>query len=213
MEAAMALDAYDHVYSPGAPGAPTLAMLHGSGGDKEGFAALAARLAPQAGVLALDGDVFEGNARRFFRRRAEGVYDMDDLMTRAARLGAFLAEASAYYGIEPARLAGVGYSNGANILATLAMTGGAAPRRLVLMHPLIPFEAATRPDLSGTAVLITAGRRDPICPPPLTERLGATFGALGARATTFWHEGGHDVTAAELAAAAAFLREPGAQAA
>jgi phospholipase/carboxylesterase len=209
----MALDAYDHVFRPGAPGAPTLAMLHGTGGDKEGFAALAPRLAPQAGVLALDGDVLEGSARRFFRRRAEGVYDMDDLLTRAERLGAFLAEAADYYGIDPATLAGVGYSNGANILATLALTGGPAPRRLVLMHPLIPFEAAARPDLSGTAALITAGRRDPICPPALTERLGATLAGLGARTATFWHEGGHDVTAAELAAAAAFLREPAAEAA
>jgi phospholipase/carboxylesterase len=205
----MALDAYDHLHRPAAPGAPTLVMLHGTGGDKEGFAALAARLAPGAGVLSLDGDVREGAARRFFRRRAEGVYDMDDLAHRTARLAAFLAEAFDYHAIAPDSAVGVGYSNGANILANLALSGMLAeaggPRRLVLMHPLIPFAPATRPDLSGLDALVTAGRRDPICPPALTDRLIDMLGALGGRVRAFWHEGGHDITAAELDAAAAFI--------
>jgi phospholipase/carboxylesterase len=205
----MALDAYDHLHRPAAAGAPTLVMLHGTGGAKESFAALAPRLAPGGGVLALDGDVREGAARRFFRRRAEGVYDMDDLHDRTARLAAFLAEAFAYHGVAPDRAVGVGYSNGANILANLALSGmrveAGGPRRLVLMHPLIPFAPPAPPDLSGLDVLVTAGRRDPICPPALTERLVETLDGFGARVRAFWRDGGHDIDPAELDAAAAFI--------
>lgn len=180
------------------PGTPALVMLHGTGGDKEGFAALGAEIAPGAGVLALDGDVMEHGARRFFRRRAEGVYDMDDLGARTAALDAFLSAALAEHGIGAA--VGIGYSNGANILANLALTGSRRLARLVLMHPLIPFEPDW-PDLSGVSVTITAGERDPIAPPAQTRRLAEGFAAAGAEVQTVWHPGGHEMRPTEIEAA------------
>ena len=190
--------AYQTLRRAGDPGAPTLVMLHGTGGDKEGFATLAPMLHPGAGVLALDGDVFEGGARRFFRRTGEGVYDMEDLARRTARLGRFLEDQ------DLGEAVGVGYSNGANILANLAITGFTGLRRLVLMHPLIPFEPEW-PDLTGLEVLITAGERDPIGPMPITEALIEGLTGAGARVDAHWHPGGHKFVQSEIAAARDFL--------
>jgi len=80
--------------------------------------------------------------------------------------------------------------------------------RVILMHPLIPFDPPAQPGLSDVAVLVTAGQRDPICPLPLTERLTAYFEAQGAQVETFLHQGGHEVSQGEVDAIAAFLQKP-----
>jgi phospholipase/carboxylesterase len=196
--------AHDLIRGPG----PLVAALHGTGGDRRSFGALVRRMAPDASLLAIDGDVMEGPMRRFFRREAEGRYDMADLARRTAALGAFLDGVVAAERFDAAEAAGVGYSNGANILANLLLTGRGPIRRMALMHPLIPFEPGPLPDLSGADVLITAGRRDPISPAPLTETLAALLRDAGASVETAWHGGGHEATSEELAAVAAFLRRP-----
>lgn len=194
----MSLDLYSHIFAPSdAPDAATAVLLHGTGGDAAGFLELGQIAAPGLNHLALDGDVLEGGARRFFRRKAEGVYDFDDLAARTDRLAAFLSAAAERYDAEPTRLVGIGYSNGANILANLSFSKPAALKRVVLMHPLIPYEPP-EVDLTGLEVLITAGRRDPICPPAMTERLVAAYQARGAQAAVVWRPGGHQMDGSEL---------------
>ncbi len=75
----------------------------------------------------------------------------------------------------------------------------------VLMHPLIPFEPRVQGSLAGRRILVTAGRRDPICPPVMTTRLEAYLRADGADVTVEWHEGGHEVRPNEIEAARRFL--------
>ncbi|MEO1331713.1 MAG: alpha/beta hydrolase, partial [Pseudomonadota bacterium] len=169
------------------------------------FVDLADAVAPEAGVLSLNGDVRDGPMRRFFKRRAEGVYDMEDLETRAKRLDAFLRAAFETYGIDPVAAVGLGYSNGANILAHLALRGSDVLPRRVLMHPLIPHRPEPAPDLSALDALITAGRRDPIGPEPATAAFARDLAAYGATVRTAWHDGGHEVRPEELTAVQAFL--------
>ena len=77
---------------------------------------------------------------------------------------------------------GLGYSNGANILASVIFARPALFDKAVLMHPLIPWTPEPAPVTTG--VLITAGERDPICPPEATRALEAWFRAQGAEVTT-----------------------------
>jgi phospholipase/carboxylesterase len=104
------------------------------------------------------------------------------------------------------RVVGLGYSNGANILAAVLFEAPELFDAAVLMHPLIPFAPRPQPGLAGKRILITAGRRDPICPPAASEALLAYFTGQGARAEIVWHPGGHEAAQAELSAVAAFLR-------
>lgn len=197
------MSTYIHREHAAAAGRPLLVLLHGTGGDENQFVDLGRQLMPDAGLLSPRGDVSEGGAARFFRRRAEGQYDMADLARATGKMAGFVRAAAERTGASG--IVGLGYSNGANILASVLLDEPGVFDAAVLMHPLIPFETAVPRDLSGKRVLITAGRRDPICPPALTERLAATLRAGGAAVTLHWHEGGHEIRQDEIAAAQGFL--------
>ncbi len=187
----------------GQPGAPLVLTFHGTGGDETQFHDLAERLLPGAHVVSPRGDVSERGMNRYFRRAAEGVYDMDDLAARTAAMATFVAEAKARTGAS--RVIGLGYSNGANILASVAMHAPDLFTDMALMHPLIPWSPDPVPGLAGRRVLVTAGRRDPICPAPLTEALIDWFAGQGAAVDTLWHPGGHELVAEEIDALRRFV--------
>lgn len=170
--------------------------FHGTGGTAAQFHGAAQALVPGARVISPEGDVSEGGAQRFFRRRAEGVYDMDDLARRTGAMAAFI-EAE----IEEAgagEVIGMGYSNGANILASVSFVAPHLFGTLALMHPLIPWAPGPQPGLAMTRVLITAGRDDPICPPELTQGLADWYTAQKADCTLAWHPGGHEIPQSEV---------------
>lgn len=196
-------EAYVHVVLPGSPGGTLLFLFHGTGGDEHQLVSLGRDLLPEAAIVSPRGDVSEMGAARFFRRTGEGVYDMDDLSRATRKMAAFLHDR--IEAERPSAVLGLGYSNGANILASVLFAEPALFDAAVLMHPLIPFEPKLRGRLERTALLITAGRRDPICPPNLTARLESFLRAGGAHVTLEWHEGGHEVRPAEIEAARRFL--------
>lgn len=187
-------------HDPQTPGAPTLVVFHGTGGDENQFFTLGGQVLPDARIVAPRGDVSEGGALRYFRRAAEGVYDMDDLRLRTGKMAAFLESLRA-----DGPLIGLGYSNGANILASVMISHPEIVDVAVLMHPLIPWNPDPVPGLAGRRVLITAGRRDPICPAPSSQALRDWFSAQGAAAEIAWHEGGHEIAQSELAVINEFL--------
>lgn len=186
--------------APADPTAPVFFLFHGTGGDENQFFDLAGQLMPNARRVAPRGDVSEHGALRYFRRTGEGVYDMDDLKARTAAMAQFVR---AHKG-EAARVIGLGYSNGANILASVQFAAPDLFDATILMHPLIPF-APPAADFTGRKVLITAGRRDPIAPAAATKVLADYFSTNGAQTQLAWHDGGHELRNDELAAIQAFL--------
>jgi phospholipase/carboxylesterase len=198
----MSINSYVHKVLPGSPGAPLLFAFHGTGGDENQFLGLARELQPAATIVSPRGDVSEHGAARFFRRTAEGVYDMSDLSRAIAKMTDFVRAHVA--AAKPSVVLGLGYSNGANILASALFADPRLFDASVLMHPLIPFE----PEPSAfdrRRILITAGRRDPICPPQLTTRLLAALQERGADAAVEWHDGGHEIRENEIEATRRFL--------
>jgi len=193
----MSIDSYIYAERPAArANAPLVLAFHGTGGDEGQFLPLAAQLWPDAHVVAPRGDVSEHGALRYFRRKAEGVYDFEDLAERTRALGAFVRahkQASS-----PSRVIGLGYSNGANILASMAFAEPKLFDAVALMHPLIPWAPADNPALSRLRALITAGRRDPICPPAQANAVADYLKRQGADVTLEWHEGGHELRPSEL---------------
>lgn len=195
------MDSYHYAEDAGDAGGPLFFAFHGTGGDERQMLALAREVAPGATIISPRGDVSEHGATRFFRRRAEGVYDMDDLARATAKMVDFVRERSAVARAEGRQVFGLGYSNGANILATTLFAAPELFDRVALMHPLIPFEPEVKGSLEGRKVLVAAGQRDPICPPELTARLDAYLRADGADVTLEWHGGGHELRETEIAAA------------
>ena len=202
----MSIENYHARTHAGDAGAPLVFAFHGTGGDEHQFFDLARHILPNASVISPRGDVNEMGAARFFRRTGEGVYDMDDLAAWTKAMAAFVDAHKAANPDGP--VYGFGYSNGANILASVMMLRPDLFDRVGLLHPLIPWEPSDVPGLAGCDILITAGQHDPICPWPLSQRLIEWARVQGARVSTEIHSGGHELREAEVRSLAHLLTEP-----
>ena len=193
-----------HRFFPGESGV-TLLPLHGTGGDENDLVPLGRELAPGAAILSPRGKVSEYGAARFFRRLAEGVFDHEDLVFRTHELAGFAQAAAEEYEFDPSRLVAVGYSNGANIAASLMLLHPGLLRTAVLFRAMVPFEPEETPDLSGMPVFLAAGRMDRMIPPDNTERLAEILREAGADLDLRWRNTGHALTYEEVAEAKEWL--------
>ena len=203
---------YIHRFVPAhaaAKDAPTLLLLHGTGGDENDLIQLGPLLAPGAALLSPRGKVLENGMPRFFRRLAEGVFDEEDLRRRSAELASFVARAATYYDFDPARVVAAGFSNGANIAASLLLLHPETLAGAILFHGMTPVVPETLPDLRGKPALLTAGRMDPLIPGAESERLAKLLERAGAEVALDWQPGGHALTRAEIQTAASWLRAHG----
>lgn len=196
-----------HRFVPASDPASTviLLLLHGTGGDEQDMIPLGRELLPGAALLSPRGKVLENGMPRFFRRFAEGVFDVEDLKRRAGELSGFIEAARDRYGFNAQKLVAVGYSNGANIAAGLMLLH---PRQLAaaaLFRAMAPFKTDPVPDLTGTSIFLAAGRRDPIATPENTNELAGILKAANAEVSMHWHHGGHELGQDDLEAARNWL--------
>lgn len=191
-----------HIFQKGSnQSKPTLLLLHGTGGTEQDLLPLAERIDRDANILSVRGNVSENGMPRFFRRLAEGVFDEDDLIYRTEELNKFLDEAAEKYDLDRNNIVAVGYSNGANIAASLMFHYKDALRAASLHHPMVPRRGMDMPDLTGKDVLIAAGKNDPICPAQESEELQSLLSGAGAKVEMHWESGGHQLTLGEVEAA------------
>ena len=187
------------------PGLPPLLLLHGTGGDENDLVPLGEQLSPGAALLSPRGKVLENGMPRFFRRMAEGVFDLADLKVRTVELADFIAAARKTYGLEMP--VAVGFSNGANIAASLLLTRPGTLKGALLMRTMLPFEPPALPDLKSTPVLLLSGAADPMVPAASRDRLAAVLGQAGATVSHKVVPAGHNLTPSDLALAAQWLEE------
>ncbi|MBT2758520.1 alpha/beta hydrolase [Mesobacillus foraminis] len=197
-----------HIFRKGSnPARPTLLLLHGTGGTEQDLIPLAERIDEEASVLSVRGNVLENGMPRFFRRLAEGVFDEEDLVFRTRELNQFLDEAAQEYGFDRGNIVAVGYSNGANIAASLMFHFQEALKGAILHHPMVPRRGIELPDLTGRSVFIGAGTNDPICPAAESEELQSLLQKANANVELHWENHGHQLTYGEVDAAAKWYKE------
>lgn len=197
-----------HIYRQGTSAeAPTLLLLHGTGGNEQDLLPLGEIISPTSNLLGVRGNVLENGMPRFFRRLSEGVFDVEDLIQRTKDLKAFIDDAAVQYGFDRSRVVAVGYSNGANIAASLLFHYLGTLQGAVLHHPMVPLRDKELPDMTGVPVFIAAGQRDMMCPPQETEDLASLLTGAGADALVHWEHGGHQLSRTEVVAAAAWFKE------
>lgn len=187
--------------------APTLLLLHGTGGNENDLIELGRSLAPHANLLSPRGKILENGMPRFFRRLAEGVFDEADLIHRTHELAEFVTNSAKQYGFSPETITAVGYSNGANIAASLLLLRPGFLSRAVLLRAMVPIVPDHSPDLTGTRVFLASGLSDPILPIDNARRLAVMLRESGAEATHQEINTGHQLTSSELDAARTWLGE------
>jgi predicted esterase len=185
---------------------PTLLLLHGTGGNENDLIELGRMLHPGAALLSPRGKVLEIGMPRFFRRLAEGVFDMEDLKYRTHELADFVEAAADTYGFDLKSLIAVGYSNGANIAASMLLLRPGVLAGAILLRPMVPLEPEEMPDLSGVSLFIGSGRFDQLVPPEEGERLATLLRSAGADVSLHWHAGGHALSMEDIQAAQAWLK-------
>jgi phospholipase/carboxylesterase len=185
---------------------PTFLMLHGTGGNELDLLPLAGMIDDEASVLSVRGNVLENGMPRFFRRLAEGVFDEEDLIFRTKELNEFLDDAAVKYSFDRDNIIAIGYSNGANIAASLLFHYQNALKGAILHHPMVPRSGIDLPDLTGKHIFITAGTNDPICSPLESAELQSLLENANANVAMHWEQRGHQLTKEEVEAAADWYR-------
>lgn len=195
---------FHYRYAPGRR-PETLLLLHGTGGDENDLPGVGHAVLPGAGLLSPRGQVLENGMPRFFRRLAEGVFDIEDVKARAAELGEFVREKARVHGFDPDRVMALGFSNGANIAAAMLLTGAARFPRAVLVRPMTPLEPERLPDLAGTQVLLARGLYDQMASAEQAGRLRTLLESAGAQVAEHLERSGHQMTAGDIEAARHWL--------
>lgn len=197
---------WPHLYNPGEADAPVLLMLHGTGGNEHEIASLAAELHRRAGVLAPRGPVQEHGMLRWFRRHGEGVFDVDDVISRASDLAGFLEAAREHYSLAGRPVVAVGFSNGANIALATAMLHPQALDRVIAFSGMYPFgNRESSVDLKGSRLLALNGEADAMAPLTSVNTLITALRQNGANAEQVLRPGGHGIAQTDLAAAKEWL--------
>jgi predicted esterase len=203
-----ALKTYVHRYlPPQGDDHRTLLLLHGTGGDENDLIQLGQMLAPDAGLLSPRGTVLENGAARFFRRLAEGVFDIPDLHARTKDLVAFLAAAAKHYGFDASQVVAAGFSNGANMATSMLLSSPSSLSGAVLFRPMVPFIPDAPVSLADKRVFIGAGETDAIVPKTHPDRLAELLRVLGADVTLTWQPNGHTLTRSDVSSAYEWMQE------
>lgn len=179
----------------------TLLLLHGTGGDENDLIPIAMTLEiTTASILSIRGKVLENGMPRFFRRLAEGVFDIEDLRFRTYELANFIQNASRRYAFGLNHVTVIGYSNGANTAASMLLLCPGILSNAILFRPMIPLVPDTLPDLSDKHILIFAGLHDPIIRRHQTADLVDLLSNAGANISVQWQNSGHELTQREVVA-------------
>ena len=183
----------------------TLLLLHGTGGNEEDLIPLGKELASNASILSVRGKVLENGMSRFFKRIKEGVFDLEDLNLRTNELADFILNSSSIYEFDLERIIAVGFSNGANIGASLLLRRPKVLTGAILFRAMVPFIPTVLPDLSKKHILLSQGLHDPIISRGEAENLLRLFTKARSDATLEWQDSGHNLVQQDIVASRRWL--------
>ncbi|MBD3582216.1 alpha/beta hydrolase [Flavobacterium selenitireducens] len=148
--------------SAGKAEAFTLLLLHGTGGNEHDLLSLTNYFGDGFNVLSVRGNVEENGMPRFFKRKAMGIFDEQDLGFRTDELKHFLEKVAVSEGFDVTKIVALGYSNGANIAGATLVLHPDFLAGAILFRPMPPFrDNRQKNSLRPTPVFLSNGSQDP----------------------------------------------------
>jgi predicted esterase len=176
----------------------TLLLLHGTGGNENDLIPIGNEIDPTAAILSPRGKVLENGMPRFFRRLAEGVFDIEDMKFRTNELANFVKDASKAYRFDTQHVIAVGYSNGANIVSSMLLLRPEILSAAILFRAMVPLVPDVLPELTNKHIFMSSGLHDPIVPKQEAENLFRLFKKAGAEVSLYWQNTGHELVIDEI---------------
>jgi len=171
----------------------TLVLLHGTGGNEEDLIFLGKEIEPNASILSPRGKVLENGMPRFFKRLAEGVFDIEDLKFRTNELADFIQKCSSHYKFDLEKTIAVGFSNGSNIATSILLLRPYVLQGAILFRAMVPLIPDPLPNLSNKKIMLSAGVNDPIVSRTETESLFRLFQKTNANIVLKWQNSSHNL--------------------
>ena len=171
---------------------PTLVLFHGTGGTENDLIPVGQDLLPGARLVSPRGKVNEHGMHRWFRRFAEGLFDEDDIRRQASDLADFLRAK------KTGPMIGLGYSNGANIGASLMLLHPDVLDGLVMWRGMNPIAPKDDLNLANKKILMINGTSDPMAPTHSVGVIRSTFAVSGATLEAVDLPGGHGLTQSDF---------------
>jgi phospholipase/carboxylesterase len=184
----------------------TLLILHGTGGNENDLVPIAKMIGSAgASILSPRGKVLENGMPRFFRRLSEGVFDASRRKSANSCVRNFKSSISESYGFSLGQTVAIGYSNGANIAASMLLLRPEVLAGAILFRAMVPFIPEPIPNLSSKLIFMSSGLHDPIVPSRGTKDLFHLLRKTGSNVSLEWQNSGHELTQRDLSEARAWL--------
>lgn len=195
----------NYMYEPAEHAEGTLILLHGTGGNEHSLIPIAKDISTSMNYVGIRGNIEENGMPRFFRRIAEGVFDMEDLAFRTNELADFIRQLAEthHFSLDTTYL--LGYSNGANIASNLMLTKKDIAKGAILLHPMVPSREKNDLSLKGKQIFISAGTKDPLIPNEEVEELYQIMRKKSATIDLYWEENDHRISFTEIEAVKSWI--------
>ncbi len=143
---------------------------------------------------------------RFFKRLAEGQYDVEGLHARGLKLMQFLTKLAKQEDVDLSEMILVGFSNGANMAVNLLLQDQSPFQKAMLFSPMYPVDVThLQEGKQHTKVFLSLGEVDPIVPLSESKRVVEIFEERHAEVDIFWGRS-HEVSLQALEVAKDWLK-------
>ncbi|RZJ68350.1 MAG: alpha/beta hydrolase [Flavobacterium sp.] len=185
--------------SSGLEKAPTLLLLHGTGGNENDLLPFADHFGDKTNVLSVRGNVSENGMPRFFKRLGMGIFDEQDLEFRTHELVDFVTGLSKTEHFDLDKIVALGYSNGANIAGSMLVLHPDFLAGAILFRPMKPFAGKEfRRTNNNVPILMTSGKLDPTVDLNDIEKYAALLQDAGFNVESHTIPTGHNLAQSDL---------------
>lgn len=176
---------------------PAIFTLHGKGSDERDMFGLVSPLAEQFIVINIRGDLTAGAGYQYYELKGIGQ-PIREMFDRAVQqLEAFIQYASEKYPIDTSRRYLLGFSQGAILSMSLALTMGNQLRGIVALNGYVPEFVKTEYNLQSiqdVSVFISHGQMDPVFPIRIGQETSEYMQSLSSNVTFKTYPTGHGVS-------------------